>query len=195
MNTPSHWLMTVCLGKLNRSQVENPNWALGLGALAPDIPLYILSFGGIAYFSWVKNWPLKEVFPHLYADDGLYFNDPGWIAFHNLFHSPTSLFLMLVATLVTAKLWPKATRWFRFFLAACALHCVVDVLTHHDDGPLLFFPFDWKARWISPVSYWDPAHFGREFMVFEGLLDLFLVGFLFRRWRSGRVLLKPKEAS
>ena len=59
------------------------------------------------------------------------------------------------------------------------LHSVVDVLTHHDDGPLLFFPFSWTIRFYSPISYWDPAHFGRPFAIFELVFDLVLVLYLF----------------
>lgn len=31
---------------------------------------------------------------------------------------------------------------------------------HHNDGPLLFFPFDWSTRFASPVSYEGAEHYG-----------------------------------
>ena len=63
------------------------------------------------------------------------------------------------------------------------LHSIVDVLTHHDDGPVLFFPIDWQYRFSSPVSYWDRDHFGGQFMVFEVLFDLVVFVFLVWNWR------------
>ena len=36
----------------------------------------------------------------------------------------------------------------------------MDIPVHHDDGPLVLFPLDWKTRIMSPVSYWDRAHYG-----------------------------------
>ncbi|MGI8738245.1 MAG: hypothetical protein ACR2KU_00935 [Gammaproteobacteria bacterium] len=39
------------------------------------------------------------------------------------------------------------------------LHVLFDLPLHHDDAHRHFFPFsDW--RFYSPVSYWDPAHYG-----------------------------------
>ncbi len=36
----------------------------------------------------------------------------------------------------------------------------MDLPVHHDDGHRHFFPLsDW--RFASPVSYWDPEHYGR----------------------------------
>ena len=40
------------------------------------------------------------------------------------------------------------------------LHIAMDLPVHHDDGPLVFFPFDWKTRIDSPVSYYDRDHYG-----------------------------------
>ena len=176
MNTPSHWLMTVAAGKVGPWKGNIPKWSLGLGSLAPDIPLYFLSFGGLFYFSVLKQWPDKQTFEHMYASDGLFFNDPIWIVLHNLFHSPTSLLILFGLSRLVAS--TKLKRWLAYFLSACALHSVVDVFTHNDDGPLLFFPFEWKTRFVSPVSYWDSSHFGIEFMKFEIVLDAALVCFL-----------------
>ena len=58
------------------------------------------------------------------------------------------------------------------------LHSIVDILTHNDDGPVLFFPFNWQYRFPSPVSYWDTDHHGGVFMIFEVLLNLGFIVFL-----------------
>ena len=46
------------------------------------------------------------------------------------------------------------------FALGCAVHTALDIGVHHDDGPLLLFPFDLSYRFMSPVSYYDPAHYG-----------------------------------
>lgn len=186
LNTPSHWLMTVAIGRFWKSAGNSSRFALGLGSIAPDVPLYLMSFGGIAFFKYVKGWEGKRTFRHLF--DELYFNDPLWIGFHNFLHSPTNLFLLAVVTFILRKRFPQVSRWTFYFLTACLFHSVADIVTHHDDGPVLFFPFDWKYRFSSPVSYWDPNHFGRPFMVFETLLNLVLIVLLLRSWWAGKRL-------
>ena len=174
--------MTVAAGKLLPWARNSPRWALALGSIAPDLPLYFLSFGGIFYFRNVLGWESERVFRHLF--DELYFNDPGWIALHNFLHSPLMLILLLGLALIIKRRKPRIGRWLCFFLAACMLHSIVDVLTHHDDGPVLFFPIDWQYRFSSPVSYWDRNHFGGRFMVFEVLFDLVVFVFLVWNWRN-----------
>lgn len=173
--------MTIAAGKLLPWAQKCPRWALGLGSIAPDIPLYFLSFGGIFYFRNYLGWEDKRVFSHLFDD--LYFKDPYWIALHNFLHSPTMLLTLLALALAISHLKPRLSRWLYFFLSACMLHSIVDILTHHDDGPVMFFPFNWQYRFSSPVSYWDRAHHGGLFMIFEGMLNLGLVVFLIMTWR------------
>jgi len=51
-------------------------------------------------------------------------------------------------------------------LLSMLLHTLTDLPVHHDDGHRHFFPLsDW--RFDSPVSYWDPAHYGHLFKWFE----------------------------
>jgi len=45
------------------------------------------------------------------------------------------------------------------FFLSMTLHVAGDLPLHREDAHAHFFPFtDW--HYISPVSYWDPAHFG-----------------------------------
>ena len=168
--------MTIAAGKLIPWAKKCPRWALGLGSIAPDIPLYFLSFGGIYYFRNYLGWEDKRVFNHLFDD--LYFHDPYWIALHNFLHSPAMLLILFALAFASNRFKPRLSRWLYFFLGACMLHSIVDVLTHNDDGPVLFFPFNWQYRFSSPVSYWDGDHHGHTFMIFEVLLDLGLLIFL-----------------
>jgi hypothetical protein len=64
------------------------------------------------------------------------------------------------------------------FAFATGLHSFLDIFTHHDDGPLLLFPFDWSLRFTSPISYWDPEHYGNIFMPIDFGLTFLCAGFL-----------------
>ncbi|MEL6794102.1 MAG: hypothetical protein AAFP78_11635, partial [Pseudomonadota bacterium] len=67
------------------------------------------------------------------------------------------------------------------FGAAGFLHIVGDFLLHADDARAHLQPFtDW--RFYSPVSYWDPAYFGRTAMAVEAAAGAALVLLLWRRF-------------
>lgn len=176
--------MTIAIGKAGKWARDAPRWALGLGSIAPDIPLYFLSFGGIYYFKYVLEWSDDKTFPHLFHQ--LYYHDPIWISLHNFLHSPVMIIILATIALLARPRFPKSSRWSLFFLSACMLHSIVDILTHNDDGPVLFYPLNWSYRFSSPVSYWDPDHFGRPFMVFEGILNVVLISLLVWIWRRNR---------
>lgn len=183
--------MTLAIAKTTRLPDwcrSSPQWALGLGSIAPDIPLYILSFGGIYYFKYTLNWSDEQAFQHLF--DHLFFHDPIWITLHNFLHSPLMLSVLAMPAWQMRSKFPRLCRWLLFFFTACFLHSVVDILTHHDDGPLVLYPLNWSYRFSSPVSYWDPAYFGRPFMVFEGILDILLILFLVWPLKNSRQISK-----
>lgn len=160
-----------------------------LGSFLPDMPLYILTFGYMGYRRWVA--PIDEfIFGPSY--DALYFTNPWWIVSHNLFHAP-----LVILAMGLAGWWGQRTekRWgaWLFWLAlGCGFHSVVDILTHHNDGPLLLFPFNWTLRFISPVSYWDSAHYGNIFAPLEGLLDLAILVWMGMNWRRKRRALQTQ---
>ena len=147
-----------------------------IGSVAPDIPLWLLSLGGIAYYHWIKGWSLERTFSYLF--DNLFFHNPFWIAAHNVIHTPILVLVGIALTWRYRQNISSPYRWFFWFFTACFLHGIVDILTHVDDGPLLFFPLDWSVRFNSPVSYWDLRYYGREFGIFEIVLDLVLLLYL-----------------
>lgn len=169
--------------------------AFVFGAVLPDLPLIITTLvcividklNGLA-LPGPDTESAGSVTKRLFND--WYFNNPWVITEHNLFHSPTSLLLLLI---IIGGLWKagvkRFTPWIFWLVIGCFLHTSCDIPVHHDDGPLLFFPFNWDIRYLSPLSYWDPAHHGRQFAVFEHLLDLLLIGILIRQfwlWRKQR---------
>jgi membrane-bound metal-dependent hydrolase YbcI (DUF457 family) len=190
MNTPSHLIINAALRRWASAggRRSAPSGAFLLGAVLPDIPLWLLWTGTYAYYRYVLADQTVSPMDPLF--DRLYFTDPRWIAGHNLLHAP----LILLGVLALCWRWRQAAgsrgHWWFWFAAGCLVHSVIDIATHHTDGPVLFFPFDWHYRVQSPVSYWDPQHYGREFAIVELLLDLALLGYLFgpglwRRLRRG----------
>ena len=71
------------------------------------------------------------------------------------------------------------------FCASMLLHALGDLPLHHDDGHRHFFPFsDW--RFESPVSYWDPAHYGAFASAIEIVAVIAAGAWLFRSNRLFR---------
>lgn len=175
MNSPSHLIIAAALRKKVK-RVDIPTSAFLLGSFMPDIPLALLTLGTYFYYAvFLKQNTagLMESIIHT-----AYFNNPLWITAHNLLHSPVVLLLYL------AFLWKYRTgpgsrgNWWLWLVLSSMLHTSIDILTHFNDGPLLFWPLNWTIRFHSLISYWDPAHFGLQFAVFELLLDIALLGYL-----------------
>lgn len=173
---------------LRRRNVAVPPLPFLVGAVLPDIPFFLLTVGGEAYYRWVAPLPQSTSIME-YLHFTLFFRDPLWIVSHNFFHS-----LVITATLLLVGVWGmrRTSRWgpWLFWMAvSMLLHIGIDVVTHQSDGPLIWFPLNWTYRFASPVSYWEPAYFGRSLMVAEYALDLALALFLVashRQWlRAG----------
>ena len=170
MLTTTHVTMSGALSRLAGSDRDGPvaraarrllpddasRRAILWGGLAPDVGLTLLSAGALVWFPLVEGRSVQATFDHVYRD--LFYEDPAWIVGHNTLHAPPVLLVLLVLGL---RLRGPVGRWLAAFAVGCLLHAAVDVVTHHDDGPLLLFPLDWSTRFTSPVSYWDPAHGGR----------------------------------
>jgi hypothetical protein len=157
-------------------------------SLLPDIPLFILTMWYFAVYG-VNFGP---------AYDSFYYEEPLWVISHNIFHGPL---VIAALALVGWLLW----RWAPAANAGGArrglqragavllsgafgtgLHSFLDIFTHHDDGPLLLFPFDWSLRFSSPVSYWDPEHYGLWVLPVETLATIAMTVYLIRRRRRRR---------
>lgn len=175
MNTPSHFILAAAARKA-MPKVRMPAGAVLIGSIAPDIPLYVLCFGALIYFRVGLDWSTTDAMRHMF--DTLFFENAGWIACHNVLHSPFVLVLGLIGARMLRNRRPRLSRWLNWFLISCLFHTAVDVFTHYDDGPLLLWPLDWTGRFYSPISYWDSSHFGRQFALFELILDVALIGYL-----------------
>ncbi len=185
MQTYSHFLLTVWLRDRFAKRWANPHWAMVLGSVLPDIPLCLLTL----WYFLRQYYIFGPGFPLFGPDyDSFYFRDPIWLTSHNIFHSPPA-----VAAWMAIGYFAGVKRnnlfWIAFFWFAigCALHSVADIATHHDDGPLLWFPFDWESRFESPISYWDRRHYAAIVSPIEHSIDAVILGWvLVKTWRRRR---------
>ena len=174
VNTPSHFLIGAAVARYSKQSLVTS--AFLWGSLAPDIPLYLLSVGGWFYYRYARELSAAETMNLMFEEH--FFHDPIWIALHNCLHSP------LILAIAIAVLWPfrhavgSLQRWGLHFFLASSIHTALDIPTHVYDGPLLLFPLNWSWRFESPISYWDSRYFGREFAVFELVLDIALIAIL-----------------
>lgn len=181
MRTFSHFLITA-IGQQQLKQRRNRVHTVGvlLGSVLPDLPSFLLMASYGIYYLWIAPIPQAEVLRLLCEE--LYFTDPVWIVGHNLFHRPVLIGLMLLLGfygLHSQRRWSAFLFWFAL---GNSFHTLTDVLTHHSDGPLLLFPFNWELRFHSPISYWDPHYYGRFFTVFEYLVDSAIFFYFSARW-------------
>jgi membrane-bound metal-dependent hydrolase YbcI (DUF457 family) len=186
MQTYSHALINGALaGPLKRRGWEINVFAFVLGGVLPDMPFFLLTILGQVYFWLIGGTPTGES-PMVFMHMTLYFTDPLWIIAHNLLHAS-----LILAPLGFCGYWgiKAQKRWGSFllwFALGAGLHSLIDVFTHADDGPILFFPLKWSYRFNSPISYWDPEHYGLIFAPLEHVLDLLLIIALIRAWRRTR---------
>lgn len=175
MNTPSHAIYNLAMwGKASSKDDRLPVF---LGAIAPDIPMF-------AFYAIAKLAGL----PDSYIWRDLYFQ--GWVQdVLAPFHA-----IPLIGLGLAIALRRKARAWIAFFGSMMA-HVLFDFPVHHADAHRHFFPLS-NYRFISPVSYWDPEHYGSIVAPLELLSVLMLTCYLYGSVRSrfGRGLLLSTNA-
>ncbi len=164
MNTPAHLILGSAI--LARRGDWKVNLAAVTGSLMPDVSLYLL----VAFAMVIRQQDSSVIF------DQLYFSED-W---QRIFAIDNSVFVWLAVLVIAALARLPALR---VLALAGLLHLVTDFPLHHDDGRPHFWPV---SDWIfaSPVSYWDPAHYGRIVGSLESLSCLVLCAVLMRRFRS-----------
>jgi hypothetical protein len=164
MTTQSHAIINVLLlSKKNKPHLHQ--YAL-LGAVLPDLPMFI--------FFGIEAFILKHAQQQIWSER--YFL-PQWQNFFDLFNSiPLILFVMGIGYYFRSDAVTICCR-------SMLLHCVADFFLHHDDAHRHFFPLS-QFAFHSPISYWDPAHYGHIVGVVELLLTLVASIFLFPRLQS-----------
>lgn len=162
MNTPAHLIFGAAL--FGRADRKGTTLAAVAGGLLPDLSLYLLAGGSI----FVLGIPPQRVFGELYFS-------PAWQAVFAVDNSIPLWALLLGLALVLRSAVATA------FGASGLLHVVLDFLLHHDDARRHLWPLS-DYVFVSPVSYWDPAHHGLIFAPIEVAVCLALSVVLWRRF-------------
>lgn len=147
------------------------------GAALPDVP----SIAGTAY----RLGPsfLREGWSAVGSGkvlDAIYVSGPfgvTGVALHSAV-PPLALLLLYVIIRLGRRDHRRILLW---FLIGWLGHAVADFLTHADNMRPLFWPLSgWT--WASPVSYYDPLHYGREFfLISHALIPLIMASLIVRR--------------
>lgn len=164
MNTQAHVIFNLAL--LGRKQRSDWNPLIVLGALIPDIAM----FGFYAYMRLGTDIPEMQIWQVEYFK-------PSW---QLLFAPFNSIPLALLGLGIT--LYKKRTGLALMF-GSVLLHCLGDLPLHHDDAHRHFWPVS-DFRFISPVSYWHPDHYGGIVGPIEIVLMAVASIYVFRRVRS-----------
>ena len=138
MNTPAHLLLGAAV--MGRGGGRPLIWAALVGALLPDLSLYLMA--GFALY--VQGLPGSVGFGELYYSD----------LWQTVFSIDNSFIVW--GALLGLAVW-RQTGWAVALTGAALLHLLFDLPLHHDDGRAHFWPL---TGWIfeSPVSYWDVRH-------------------------------------
>lgn len=171
MNTPAHVVLNLlCLGRDAQANMLTP---VVLGAILPDAPM----FWFYAVEKWIRKTPEALIWQESY-------HQLHWQNFIDLFNS---LPLMGVGLLIS--LWSQSTFGLLLF-GSMVLHIVGDFPLHHDDAHRHFFPFS-NWRFQSPISYWDPNHYGHIVTLLEILAVIMSCLVLFQGYDSwiGRLVI------
>lgn len=164
MITPTHFVINAGLAHRLRSRplLADPlrRRLFLLGGVAPDLGLFVMTLLAAAYYPLVDGLSRDETFRLIFDD--LFYNAPAFVIAHNLLHAP-----LVLAGLAGIGAWlrRRTTRErlggaLQAFAIGCVVHTALDIPVHHDDGPLLLFPFEWSVRFASPVSYYQSDHYG-----------------------------------
>jgi hypothetical protein len=159
VNTPSHAILNLAL-LLPQPQAAAVLPMIVAGAVLPDIPMFTL-------YLWAKlrRIPARQLWTETYYL-------PFWQNWTDLFHSIPLAGLGLAMGLFSQS------QLLALLFGSALLHSLLDLPVHHDDAHRHFFPLH-GYRFISPLSYWDPRHYGYTVAFAEILLVLVATVYLF----------------
>lgn len=136
--------------------------AFVLGGVLPDLPVYVLFFveaillGTSQAIIWNERYFASAWTPWIEASHSF------------VLWGGVALFGYVLGRKLLA-----------YFGLAGVLHAVIDFCVHVEDAYPHFWPLsDW--RFESPVSYWDPAHFGNVVGTVDIMIVLGLLYFLYK---------------
>ncbi|NJK39855.1 MAG: hypothetical protein HC920_20450 [Oscillatoriales cyanobacterium SM2_3_0] len=140
MNTPSHAILNLTF--LGHTAYPRSNLLIVIGAIVPDLPIFL-------FYAWAK----------------LIVQLPENIIWTEAYYSPWVQDIVAVCHSIPLALlgWliGFCFKWsgLQLFCLSLVFHSLLDLPVHHDDAHRHFFPLS-NYRLISPISYWDPRHYG-----------------------------------
>lgn len=173
MNTQTHLLVAAAL--LARPDRPKRNTALVIGALLPDLAIYLL-------FAWavVSGVPQETLWRQIYfSEPMLTFTAIGNSA---PLYAAIGFLGWAYARVKTGKPLDELPAFAVLGLAALS-HLALDLPVHVDDAHPHFWPLtEWRFR--SAFSYWDSAHHGRSVAAVESAIGIMLAVILWRRFKA-----------
>jgi hypothetical protein len=177
MNTQSHVIMgAVIFGR----GIPAKAWAGVLGGVIPDLPMIL-----IVIALKLSGVPAHTIFDEMYWQNW-------WQVTNAIGHNVWLWGGLIILGLFMRDRLSSSARSFdqwttvSLFAGSALLHTAIDFVCHREDAHMSFWPMT-RWKFMSPVSYYDPAHYGMWFSLFEAALCLVLATILFQQF-SGRVL-------
>jgi hypothetical protein len=174
MNTQSHVIMgAVLFGR----RLPRTAWAAALGGIAPDVPMLLIVLGLKA--AGVAD---RTIFGELYWQNW-------WQICNAIGHNVWLWGGLLILGLIMRNRQSASPQHFdgwtllMAFAGSALLHTAIDFLCHREDAHMSFWPVT-RWKFMSPVSYYDPQHFGQYFSLFEAALGIAMAIVLFRQFKS-----------
>jgi membrane-bound metal-dependent hydrolase YbcI (DUF457 family) len=142
-----------------------------IGGLLPDLPMI-----SIVIALKASGYSGNQIFDEMYWQNW-------WQITNAIGHSfllwGGLLCLGLLLRKAPEDYWSLATA----FAAAGFLHCCIDFCCHREDAHMHLWPLS-RYKFMSPVSYYDPAHYGLIFSLFEAALGLAMSVILMRQFSN-----------
>jgi hypothetical protein len=163
MTTPTHAILNLFL--LYKKSDPSIGKYIFVGSILPDIPTFLffplmLALGKSGREIW----------------DVTYFEQSWqvlWSVSHSLWIWPLCLLVSIVSK------WKKL----QYFFGSMILHIIVDFCVHASDAYSHFWPFN-NWRFYSPISYYEPSHYGDVVSFLESIMFVICSYFVYQRIES-----------
>ena len=163
MITTTHAILNSAL--LGRKEKPTYYWPVIIGAVLPDIPMFLyfgFYFLNHSHIRVVPGYMNEYHFRQLWVDWG-----------HSI---PLALGLTLISFFARFKSGI-------YFSLSMFLHSLEDLPVHTEYAHRHFLPFT-NFRYFSPISYWEPQHHASIVAPIEWVLVLISIAVLWRRGLS-----------
>ena len=170
MMTQTHILVGLAL--FGRPKETARNAMAVAGGIVPDAAIFVM-YG----IEKLKGTNESKIWRDVYFS-------PFWqdvVAWGNSI--PLYLILLGIAWVLIVKGILTPGKLLAVFAGSCLAHMALDFPVHVEDAHRHLFPLS-NFRFRSPVSYWDPKHFGVQMAAFESVLGIGLSIFLMRKFKS-----------